>query len=95
MDIFTVIFTSDYGRRPESIPWTLSFADLELAKNHVAEEARHRAGDEDVLADKGKWEDYEEHSTYVQSYDAFAKDIWTIIRTELVEANPSGEASGL
>lgn len=93
-DIFTVIFTGQANGVAESIPWTLSFADLELAKNHVREEAQVRVADEDAEPDK-EWVDYEDHSTYIQSYDSDTCDTWTIVRTELVEENPSPETSTL
>lgn len=93
-DIYTVIFSSDYGGRVESIPWLLSFGDLELAKNHVREEAKVRVSDEETEVD-GEWLDHEDHSTYIQRYDPMSQDTWTIVRTELVEADPSTEVSAL
>lgn len=91
-DIYTVIYTGHADGASESIPWILSFADLELAKNHVHEEAAFRRSDEESAA-TGNWVDEEVHSTYIQEYDPETRDTWTVVRTELVEANPSPELS--
>lgn len=89
-DIYTVIFTSTVHDDIESIPWVLSFADLELAKNHVREEAGKHAADLEIES-QGDWDDREGHSTFVQKYGGdIVYDTWLITRTELVEENPSG-----
>lgn len=85
-DVFTVVFTSTVEGRAESIAWQLSFADLELAKNHVLEEAAKHAADLEAEA-TGQWEDYEDYSTFAQQYGEIF-DAWLIVRTELVEAAP-------
>lgn len=86
-DIYTVIFTHTWEGAPESIPWILSFADLELAKNHVLEEAKASA-DIHEAEPAGEWNDYEDYSTYDQPYTPDTHDAWLIIRTELVESEP-------
>lgn len=93
-DIYTVIFTGEYNGAAESIPWLLSFSDLELAKNHVREEASKRRSDEEGEP-KSEWIDEEEHSTYMQEYDPMSRDTWTIVRTELVETDPPNEVNTL
>lgn len=97
MDIFTVIFTATMDGESESIPWQLSFSDLDLARNHVLEEAAAHAlafyGE--ALDSDNRWEDYEDYSTFVAKLDESTIDTWLIVRTELVEAAPSGQMSAL
>ena len=99
MDVYTVIFTSTIDGEAESIPWQLSFSDLDLAKNHVLEEAEvHRASRR--ISDGEEHEgilqflDYEEYSTLTDQWSEDS-DTWLIVRTELVEAAPSGQMSAL
>ena len=93
-DIFTVIYTSEVEDEVESIPWMLSFADLDLAQAHVREEAAKRLADEESEP-TATWTDFEDYSIFIQEYDPDTRDSWTIVRTELVEKAPSGTTSGL
>ena len=99
MDVYTVIFTCEESGEAESIPWQLTFADLDLAKSHVLEEAavalRDFIGDEEAIESSSKWEDREDYSTFTQSYVGGIADTWLIVRTELVEAPPSGQMSAM
>lgn len=93
-DVFTVLMTATWEGEGESIPWQLSFADLDLAKGHVLEEAaRHAVDWPDTPA--GVWEDYEDYSTFTQTYNEEVNDRWLVVRTELVEQAPSGQMSSM
>jgi hypothetical protein len=97
-DIFTVIFTSMIDNEAESIPWTVSFANIDLAKNHVLEEAAATVRDfyaqhpkDDPVECPNGWLEGEEYASFTQQYLDGIKDVWLIVRTELVEAMPTSE----
>lgn len=91
-DVYTVIFTETWEGEAESVPWILSFSDLELAKNHVREEAAQHAEALEIEP-ASEWQDFEDYSFLTSAIAPECEQTWLIVRTELVEAAPSGEIS--